>query len=138
MRRVIVQISISLDGFVAPANGAPDHRSLPDDPALKQIKLDWLREVGTHAMGRFTYNEMAAHWPVSTDDYAAPMNDLPKVVFSKTLESADWNYSRVARGDWPRRSQHSDRSPAATSSLGAAQSSCRSFHGRPWWISIAW
>jgi hypothetical protein len=42
---------------------------------------------------------MAAHWPGSTDDYAAPMNELPKVVFSKTLESADWNDSRVARGD---------------------------------------
>jgi dihydrofolate reductase len=50
-------------------------------------------------MGRVTYNEMAGHWPVSTDDYAAPMNELPKVVFSKTLESADWNDSRVARGD---------------------------------------
>jgi dihydrofolate reductase len=99
MRRVIVEMSISLDGFVAPARGAPDHRSLPEDPALKQIKLDWLRQAGTHAMGRVTYNEMAAYWPTSTDEYAAPMNDLPKVVFSKTLESADWNDSRVARGD---------------------------------------
>ncbi|MGO9753902.1 MAG: dihydrofolate reductase family protein [Solirubrobacteraceae bacterium] len=52
-----------------------------------------------HAMGRVTYNEMAAHWPVSTDEYAAPMNDVPEVVFSKTLASADWNDSRVARGD---------------------------------------
>lgn len=83
MRRVILALSLSLDGFVAPANGAPDHRTLPEDPTLKQIKLDWLREVGTHAMGRVTYNEMAAHWPVSTDAYAPPMNDLPKVVFSK-------------------------------------------------------
>jgi dihydrofolate reductase len=99
MRKVIVETSVSLDGFVAPAKGAPDHRALPEDPALKAIKLDWLREVGTHAMGRVTYNEMAAHWPFSTDDYAAPMNDLPKVVFSKTLKSAEWNDSRVARGD---------------------------------------
>ncbi len=99
MRRVIVEMSISLDAFVAPAKGAPDHRSLSEDPALKQIKLEWLRQAGTHAMGRVTYNEMAAHWPTSTDEYAAAMNDLPKVVFSKTLESADWNDSRVARGD---------------------------------------
>jgi dihydrofolate reductase len=99
MRKVIVAMSVSLDGFVAPAKGAPDHRSLPEDPTLKTIKLGWLREVGTHAMGRVTYNEMASHWPHSTDDYAAPMNDLPKVVFSKTLEHAEWNDSRVARGD---------------------------------------
>ena len=103
MRKVIVAMSMSLDGFVAPAKGAPDHRSMPEDPALKKIKLDWIRQAGTHAMGRVTYNEMAVHWPVSTDEYAAPMNELPKVVFSKTLESADWNEWRVAT--WPGRSQ---------------------------------
>jgi hypothetical protein len=50
MRKVNVQISMSLDGFVAPASGAPDHRAMSEDPALKKIKLDWLREVGTHAI----------------------------------------------------------------------------------------
>jgi len=90
---------MSLDGFVAPTSGAPDHRALPEDPALKKIKLEWLRGVGMYAMGRVTYNEMAAHWPFSTDDYAAPMNELPKVVFSKSLENAEWNDSRVARGE---------------------------------------
>jgi hypothetical protein len=43
MRKVIVSMSISLDGFVAPEKGAEDHRSAPEDPALKQVKLDWLR-----------------------------------------------------------------------------------------------
>jgi dihydrofolate reductase len=101
MRDVIVQMSLSLDGFVAPVRGAPDHRisALPEDPELKKIKLGWVRQAGTHVMGRVTYNEMAAHWPVSTDAYAAPMNEVPKVVFSKTLESAEWSESRVARGD---------------------------------------
>jgi dihydrofolate reductase len=99
MRKVIVAMSMSLDGFVAPVKGAPDHRALPEDPALKRIKLGWLRHVGTHAMGRVTYEGMAAHWPVSADAYAPPMNDLPKVVFSKTLESAAWGDSRIARGD---------------------------------------
>jgi dihydrofolate reductase len=99
MRKVIVEMSVSVDGFVAPAKGAPDHRSGPEDPALKRRKLDWLRHAGTHAMGRVTYQQMAGHWPYSSDEYAAPMNDLPKVVFSKTLENADWNDSRVARGD---------------------------------------
>jgi len=99
MRKVTVMMSMSLDGFVAPAKGAPDHRSMPEDPALKMVKLDWIGQAGTHAMGRVTYNEMAAHWPLSTDAYAAPMNELPKVVFSKTLERADWSDSRVAHGD---------------------------------------
>jgi dihydrofolate reductase len=50
-------------------------------------------------MGRTTYQEMAEFWPTSDDAYAAPMNDIPKVVFSKTLEHAEWPDSRIARGD---------------------------------------
>jgi dihydrofolate reductase len=99
MREVIVEMSVSVDGFVAPAQGAPDHRSAPEDPVLKRLKLDRLRQAGTHVMGRVTYQQMAAHWPNSSDQYATPMNELPKVVFSKTLQDADWNNSRVARGE---------------------------------------
>jgi dihydrofolate reductase len=42
---------------------------------------------------------MAEHWPNATDDYAALMNNLPKVVFSKTLPAVGWAGSRIARGD---------------------------------------
>ncbi len=42
---------------------------------------------------------MAAYWPRSTHPYAAPMNDIPKVVFSKTLSQASWPTTRIARGD---------------------------------------
>jgi dihydrofolate reductase len=50
-------------------------------------------------MGRVTYEEMASHWPTSTSDYAAPMNEIPKVVFSTTLQRADWPETSIARGD---------------------------------------
>jgi dihydrofolate reductase len=50
-------------------------------------------------MGRVTYEQMAAYWPTATGDYAAFMNDLPKVVFSTTLPAAEWASSRIARGD---------------------------------------
>lgn len=100
MRKVIVEMAMSVDGYVAGAKGAPDHRSAPEDPALKQRKLDWLRNhTGTHIMGRVTFEEMSSHWPYSSHEYAAPMNELPKVVFSKTLHDTDWNNSRVARGE---------------------------------------
>jgi dihydrofolate reductase len=39
-------------------------------------------------MGRVTYEQMAAHWPSATDEYAALMNDIPKIVFTKTLQTA--------------------------------------------------
>jgi dihydrofolate reductase len=94
-------MGVSLDGLVARLgrHGAGGWGLPPDDPALKARKLDWMREVGLHLMGRATYGEMAEFWPTSDDAYAAPMNDIPKVVFSKTLERATWAESRIARGD---------------------------------------
>jgi len=50
-------------------------------------------------MGRVTYEEMASYWPTSTSEFAAPMNEIPKVVFSKTLTRADWPETRIASGD---------------------------------------
>lgn len=50
-------------------------------------------------MGRTAYVGMAAHWPPSNEVLAGPMNEIPKVVFSRTLKEADWAGSRVADGD---------------------------------------
>jgi len=50
-------------------------------------------------MGRVTYEAMAGYWPTSTHAYAAPMNDIPKIAFSNTLERADWGDTRIIRGD---------------------------------------
>jgi dihydrofolate reductase len=58
-----------------------------------------MQDVGLHLMGRNTYEEMAEFWPVSDDAYAAPMNEIPKVVFSRTLERAEWADSRIACGE---------------------------------------
>jgi dihydrofolate reductase len=100
MRAVVVESTISLDGYVAPAKGASDHRTTREDPRVKEGKLERLSRAGTHIMGRVTYLEMASHWPKSDDEYAKPMNELPKVAFSRTLtEPADWHDSRIAGGD---------------------------------------
>ena len=50
-------------------------------------------------MGRVTYEEMASVWPMLDSDFARPMNEIPKVVFSTTLERAEWPEARIARGD---------------------------------------
>jgi dihydrofolate reductase len=104
--RLVLQMGISLDGFVAVPSGdglTPVMEGgsglAPEDPELTQAKLAWAWEAGAHLMGRVTYEEMASYWPSSTHDYAAPMNEIPKVVFSSSLEHADWPESRIARGD---------------------------------------
>ena len=100
MRDVILYMSMSLDGFVASDRGHPGI-AIPEGAELKQWKLDRVSKAGAHLMGRVTYQEMSSYWPQSEDPYAAPMNDIPKVVFSKTLgdNEVTWPVTRVARGD---------------------------------------
>jgi dihydrofolate reductase len=101
MRKLVLQMGMSLDGLVARPgrHGAGGWGLPPEDPALKERKLEWMRNADLHLMGRTTYEEMAEFWPRSDDAYAAPMNVIPKVVFSRTLERADWPESRIARGE---------------------------------------
>ncbi|HEY6278683.1 MAG TPA: dihydrofolate reductase family protein [Streptosporangiaceae bacterium] len=99
MRQVVLQMGVTLDGYVAGPDGELDWGLPAEDPDVRAWKIASLRQVGTHIMGRVTYEAMAAHWPNATGDYAAFMNKLPKVVFSKTLPAAEWAGSRIARGD---------------------------------------
>ncbi len=101
MRKLVLSMGVSLDGLVARPgrHGAGGWGLPPDDPALKQRKLGWMSDVGLHLMGRKTYEEMSEFWPTSHDAYAAPMNEIPKVVFSRTLERVEWADSQIARGD---------------------------------------
>ena len=99
MRDVILYMSMSLDGLVASDREHPGVAIA--DPEVKQWKLDRISKAGAHLMGRVSYQEMASYWPESDDPYAAPMNDILKVVFSSTLSDADatWPETKVARGD---------------------------------------
>jgi len=101
MRKLVLSMGVSLDGLVARPgpHGAGDWGLPPEDPALTKRKLGWMDDIGLHLMGRNTYEEMAGFWPVSDHAYAAPMNDIPKVVFSQTLERAEWEESWIARGN---------------------------------------
>jgi len=100
MRRLILQTSISIDGYVAALDRShPWGEGREDDEAFKRWILDSVWAAGAHLMGRVTYEEMAAFWPTSTSEYAAPMNEIPKVVFSKTLQRTDWPETRIASGD---------------------------------------
>lgn len=105
-----------------------DLSSLTDDAVAWE--LDTLGQAGTHIMGRATYEAMAAHWPTSSEVFAAPMNEIPKVVFSRTLKNADWTDSRVADGDLAteiaRLKQQSGKDIVAHGGAGFARSLSRS------------
>ena len=107
MRKLVLQqAAISLDGYIC-EEGTEFWRSFgpaalppaPDDDEYEEHFLEGLSRAGTHIMGRITYESMADTWPTSTDPVAAFMNNTPKVVFSRSLESAHWPESRIVRGD---------------------------------------
>jgi dihydrofolate reductase len=98
-RLVVLQMGVTLDGYVAGPGGQINWGLPGEHPDVREWKVASLRKVGTHIMGRVTYEAMAAYWPSATGDYAQFMNSLPKVVFSQTLPAAKWPGTRVARGD---------------------------------------
>src|SRR5262245_10780641 len=72
-------------------HGGPDH---------DEESLDFLRGAYAHVMGRNAYEGMAANLPKATDHpWSAIMNAGRKVVFSRTLKTADWANTTIATGD---------------------------------------
>ncbi len=103
MRKLVLSAFISLDGYSCdPGTELFDYFMQLDegeDGEQEEYGLARLRQVGTHIMGRVTYLAFAEYWPSSTHVNAAPMNDIPKVVFSRTLREASWPKTTIAAGD---------------------------------------
>lgn len=102
MRKVIVSNLVSLDGFIAGPNGEIDWFSW--DKELEAYCKDQIAWMGAILFGRVTYELMAGYWPGASDKENDPaiidaMNNLPKIVFSRTLENVPWNNSRLVKDD---------------------------------------
>jgi dihydrofolate reductase len=83
MRKLILRMNLSLDGFVGGPNGEIDWIFKSFDASASSWTVATLWQVGVHIMGSRTFRDMAAFWPTSTDPLAAPMNEIPKVVFTR-------------------------------------------------------
>lgn len=100
MRKLIMWNLITLDGyFEGPRAWDLEFHQYAWGEELKRFSIEQGREVGALLFGRSTYDGMAAHWRTATGETADFMNTVPKYVFSRTLESADWNNTTLVRGD---------------------------------------
>lgn len=83
MRKLTLQMSMSVDGFVAGPLGELDWLFANPDPSAEASTLKNAQQAGAHVMGSRTFRDMAGWWPSSTEAVAPAMNGLPKIVFSK-------------------------------------------------------
>jgi dihydrofolate reductase len=83
-RKLVLKMSVSLDGFVCGPNGELDWIFRTRGADSTEWVLNTLHEAGVHIMGSRTYYDMAAFWPYSDSPLAPAMNDIPKVIFSRS------------------------------------------------------
>ncbi|MDF2380874.1 dihydrofolate reductase [Nostoc ellipsosporum NOK] len=102
MRKLVLFMHVSLDGFAADANSGLGWISY--DSELQQYADGIVATVGSPVYGRVTYELMAGYWPTVLADARASERDkahakwvdgVTKVVFSKTMKKADWNNTIV-------------------------------------------
>jgi dihydrofolate reductase len=98
--KLIMWNLITLDGcFEGPKSWDLDFHNHAWGPELEQFSLDQGRDADGLVFGRVTYEGMAGYWSTAEGEVAEFMNRLPKYVFSRTLERADWNNSTLLKGD---------------------------------------
>jgi len=106
MRKLISLMNISLDGFTAGPNGELEWAVVDEELMADVAAL--LSTVDTALYGRVTYQMMENYWPTvptnpaSTKDelqHAHWVENVHKIVFSRTLETVEWNNTRLVKED---------------------------------------
>ncbi len=105
MRNIVAYVMVTVDGLYEGANGSIDWHTV--DEEFNDYALAMLDNADALLFGRITYQGMASYGPTPeaiADDpaVAAQMNALPKMVFSRTLESTpwgEWNNATLIKGD---------------------------------------
>ncbi|MCP3140833.1 dihydrofolate reductase family protein [Pyxidicoccus xibeiensis] len=103
MRKLSVFNNVSLDGYFVDGSGDMSwaHKQ---DAEWNAFSAENARGGGALVLGRVTYEMMAGFWPTPAALALSPavaerMNNMPKVVFSRTLETASWKNTRLMKGD---------------------------------------
>jgi dihydrofolate reductase len=103
MRKLVVFNSVTLDGYFTDQNSDMSwaHKQ---DAEWNAFVADNAQGGGVLLFGRITYELMASFWPTpfASENFASVaegMNNGPKVVFSRTLDQASWNNTKLVKDD---------------------------------------
>lgn len=94
MRRILVSMMVSADGFIEDSNKALN--AFKDDEEVSKYFEELLDSVDIIMFGRRSYELMVDYWPKEQGSLADKMNNKPKIVFSKTLSEVGWNTSVIS------------------------------------------
>jgi dihydrofolate reductase len=98
MRKLIMWNIITLDGyFEGNQNWDLPFANVVWGQELEKLSIEQLNSADYLVFGRVTYEGMEAHWTKAEGEIAELMNSIPKIVFSKTLKSAEWNNTTLIR-----------------------------------------
>src|SRR5436190_2576874 len=99
MKKLIAAINMTLDGFC-------DHTAMIADQEIHQHYNELLRDADTLIYGRITYQLMESYWPSVVkkptgnkpmDEFAVLIDNISKIVFSRTLKNVDWKNSKLKK-----------------------------------------
>lgn len=126
MRKLILMMSVSLDGFIEGPNRDIGWHVVDDE--LHRHFNDEIRTMSAILHGRVTYELMAGFWPTADTDpsstepmreFADIWRDIPKIVFSSTLKEVGWN-TTIMREVVPDQIQALKAQPGGDMVLGGA------------------
>lgn len=99
MKKLIAAINMTLDGYC-------DHTAVIADDEIHQHYTRLLSNADTIIFGRITYQLMESYWPTvvknptgnkAADEFAAAIDSISKIVFSRTLKNVEWETAKVAK-----------------------------------------
>jgi dihydrofolate reductase len=118
MRKIIVTMWVTLDGFIAGPNNEMDWVIVDEEMGTYEDAV--VSAADTLLLGRVTYESFAGSWPYVPDNpaasegekaYARKLNAMRKIVFSKTLPTVEWNNSSLVKEVLPEEIQKLKHEP---------------------------
>jgi dihydrofolate reductase len=97
MRKVFWQMNVTLDGFMEGPNRELNYTAQVVDRDFDSYATEMLKSIDAILLGRRTYQLFAGYWPSAAGPDAERLNELPKIVFSRTLNKVEWNNARLVK-----------------------------------------
>jgi len=98
MRKLVLKMEVTLDCFVAATDGNQDWLFKFNDEGVSDFVMDTISNAGLHLMGSRVFNNMLSYWPFSDQVFAAPMNNIPKAVYTRGQANLKPDFEKAVSG----------------------------------------